>query len=89
MSGPHGGPRLPLRHGFLIGSARGCDLCLPDPQVAPHHAIFLMDSSGTWAILDRGSVTGIFVNGVRVTETRLQHGNVVRIGGCEIRYLGG
>lgn len=89
MSGPYGGQRMPLRHGFLIGSARGCDLTLPDPQVAPHHAIFLMDSSGTWAILDRGSVTGVFVNGVRVTEARLQHGNVVRIGGCEIRYLGG
>jgi hypothetical protein len=89
MAGPFQGQRFPLRHGFLVGSARGCDLFLPDPQVAPHHAIFLMDSSGSWAILDRGSVTGIFVNGVRVTETRLQHGNVVRIGSCEIRYLGG
>ena len=89
MSGLYGGQRIPLRHGFLIGSARGCDICLPDPHVAPHHAIFLMDSSGSWAILDRGSVTGIFVNGVRVTETRLQHGNVVRIGGVEIRFLQG
>lgn len=89
MAGPFQGQRFALRHGFLVGSARGCDLFLPDPQVAPHHAIFLMDSSGTWAILDRGSVTGIFVNGVRVAEARLQHGNLVRIGGCEIRYLSG
>lgn len=85
--GPYQGQRMPLRHGFVVGSARGCDLFLPgDPGVAPHHAVFVMDAAGVWAVIDRSQM-GIFVNGVRVPEARLQHGNLVRIGTCELRYL--
>lgn len=87
--GPFQGQRMPLRHGFLVGSARGADLFLPgDPGVAPHHAVFVMDPSGAWSVIDRSQL-GVFVNGVRVAEARLQHGNLVRIGTCELRYLGG
>ena len=85
--GPYQGQRMPLRHGFVVGSARGCDLFLPgDPGVAPHHAVFVMDQAGVWAVIDRSQM-GVFVNGVRVPEARLQHGNLVRIGTCELRYL--
>lgn len=87
--GPFQGQRMPLRHGFLVGSARGADLFLPgDPGVAPHHAVFVVDPSGAWSVIDRSQM-GVFVNGVRVAEARLQHGNLVRIGTCELRYLGG
>ena len=87
--GPFQGQRMPLRHGFLVGSARGADLFLPgDPGVAPQHAVFVMDPSGAWSVIDRSQM-GVFVNGVRVAEARLQHGNLVRIGTCELRYLGG
>jgi pSer/pThr/pTyr-binding forkhead associated (FHA) protein len=80
---------MPLRHGFLVGSARGADLFLPgDPGVAPHHAVFVIDATGIWAVIDRSQM-GVFVNGVRVAEARLQHGNLIRIGTCELRYLGG
>lgn len=85
MAGPFQGQRLALRHGFLVGSARGCDLFLPDPQVAPHHAIFHLDTSGGYTLVDRGG--GTFVNGVRIMEARLGHGNLIRIGNSELRYL--
>ena len=85
MAGPFQGQRLALRHGFLVGSARGCDLFLPDPQVAPHHAIFHLDQSGSYTLVDRGG--GTFVNGVRIMEARLGHGNLIRIGNSELRYL--
>ncbi|HKE13952.1 MAG TPA: FHA domain-containing protein [Kofleriaceae bacterium] len=88
MAGPYQGQRMPLRHGFVVGSARGCDFTVPgDPQVIPHHAIFVMDARGAMAVVDRGSPTGTFVNGVRITEARLQHGNLIRIGSCSLRYL--
>ncbi len=88
VAGPFQGQRLPLRHGFLVGSARGCDLLLPgDPRVAPHHAIFVMDQSGGFGLVDRGSAAGTFVNGVRITQARLQHGNLIRIGPCDLRFL--
>jgi len=89
VAGPFQGQRLPLRHGFLVGSARGCDFLVPgDPQVAPHHAVFVTDAAGAFAVLDRGSAAGTFVNGVRITEARLQHGNLIRIGSCSLRFLG-
>jgi hypothetical protein len=89
VAGPYQGQRMPLRHGFLVGSARGCDFLLPgDPQIAPHHAMFVVDVNGVWALVDRGSGTGTFVNGVRITETRLQHGNLIKIGACTLRFLG-
>lgn len=88
MAGPYQGQRMPLRHGFLVGSARGCDFLIPgDPQVSPHHAMFVVDERGVMAVVDRGSATGTFVNGVRITEARLQHGNLVRIGSCSLRFL--
>ena len=37
-------------------------------------------------MIDRSQM-GVFVNGVRVAEARLQHGNLIRIGTCELRYL--
>jgi hypothetical protein len=87
--GPFQGQRMPLRHGFLVGSARGADLFLPgDPGVAPQHAVFVIDAAGVWSVIDRSQM-GLFVNGVRVPEARLQHGNLIRIGTCELRYLGG
>lgn len=86
--GPFQGQRMPLRHGFLVGSARGVDLFLPgDPGVAPQHAVFLLDPAGAWTVIDR-SAMGLYVNGVRVPQARLQHGNLIRIGTCELRYLG-
>ena len=86
IAGPMQGQRLALRHGFTVGSARGCDLLVPDPRIAPHHAQFVMDPAGGYGVVDR-SGAGVMVNGARVTEARLQHGNVVQIGACELRYL--
>jgi hypothetical protein len=86
IAGPFQGQRMPLRHGFVIGSARDCDLFLPDPQVAPQHALFIADPAGGYQLFDR-SGQGVFVNGARIFEARLQHGNVVRVGTCELRYL--
>jgi FHA domain/von Willebrand factor type A domain len=88
VAGPDQGQRVPVRHGFLVGSARGCDLTVAgDPQVAPHHAVFVTGAGGDVAVVDRGSAAGTFVNGVRITEARLQHGNLIRIGSCSLRYL--
>jgi hypothetical protein len=88
VAGPQQGQRLPVRHGLMVGSGPGCDLTVPgDPQVAPQHAVFVTGAGGAVAVVDRGSPAGTFVNGVRITEARLQHGNLVRIGSCSLRYL--
>jgi len=88
MAGPLAGQRMPLRHGFLVGSAPGCDLVLAgDPQVSPQHALFVLDTLGNFTVVDKGSAAGIMINGVRMADARLQHGNVVRVGGVDLRFM--
>ncbi len=87
-SGPHQGKRLALRHGFTIGKGKRCDLRLPaDPHVGEHHAQFLLDAAGAYAVVDQGSPGGTFVNGVRATQMRLSHGASIRIGNTEVKFL--
>ena len=87
VNGPRAGERLPLRHGFMIGKAPGCDLLLEDGYTSSHHAQIGMDGRGGWRLYDRGSTNGTHVNGARVTEVALEHGTTVRIGSTDLRFL--
>jgi hypothetical protein len=87
INGPRAGQRLPLRHGFAIGKAPGCDLQIEDGFTSSHHAQITMDGWGNCVLYDRGSTNGTFVNGVRITESPLTHGVSVKIGSTELRYL--
>jgi hypothetical protein len=87
MSGPLAGQTLGLRHGFTIGKAPGCDLQIDDGYTSGQHAQIGMDHFGNCRLYDRGSTNGSFVNGVRVTEYALEHGNTVKIGSTELRFL--
>jgi hypothetical protein len=87
LSGPRAGERVPLRHGFLVGKAPGCDLLLEDGYTSGHHAQFAVDQLGNTRLYDRGSTNGTFVNGVRVTESALEPGVTLRIGSTDFRFL--
>jgi pSer/pThr/pTyr-binding forkhead associated (FHA) protein len=88
MSGPQAGQRLPLRHGFTIGKAPGCDLSLAhDGYGSTHHAQIVVDAAGGCVLVDRGSTNGTFVNGVRITEQRLFDGMAIRCGSTDLRFL--
>jgi hypothetical protein len=87
-SGHYSGHKLRIKHGFKIGTQRGCDLFLSgDPYAAPEHAVILVDQNGTCTLVDRGSQTGTFVNGNRVAQVVLQHGMLIRIGMAEMRFM--
>jgi hypothetical protein len=87
LNGPRAGERIPLRHGFMIGKAPGCDLLIEDGYTSSHHAQIGMDPFGNCRLYDRGSTNGTFVNGVRVTEVALDHGVTVKIGSMDLRFL--
>lgn len=88
LSGPLKGHRLPVRHGFTIGKAPGCDLVLAgDGFASSQHAQILMDTAGGCTLLDKGSTNGTFVNGVRTQQMRLAHGMSIRVGGTDLRFL--
>ncbi|HEY5945438.1 MAG TPA: FHA domain-containing protein [Kofleriaceae bacterium] len=87
MSGPRTGERHLLFNGFLIGKQPGCNLILEDGYTSSQHAQIGMDANGVCKVFDRGSTNGTYVNGVRITESALQHGLMIRIGATEMRFL--
>jgi FHA domain len=77
---------LPLGRLTRIGRRATSDIVLDDSTVSRRHALVL-DRGGWPVIADDRSLNGVFVNGRRVQEARLVHGDEVRIGDRVMRYL--
>jgi len=86
QNGPWRSRRFSLRSDdILLGRSRQCDIRFPDRYVSRRHAR-LRYARGQWFIQDQQSRGGTFVNGKRVNATRLNHGDVIRIGKTELRF---
>ena len=91
LSGARTGLVIRLTGPVLVGRAADAGLRF-DPererQVSSRHAVIGSDENGGW-VRDEGSRNGTFVNGRRVTEARLRHGDRLRFGGegPEIEFL--
>lgn len=57
-----------------------------DPNISPMHACIYRRSGG-YVLVDGGSPVGIGVNGIRVPESTLSHGDVINIGSYSLRFL--
>jgi hypothetical protein len=86
-SGPRTGERHTLHNGYLIGKQPGCNLIIEDGYTSSQHAQIGMDTNGTCKLYDRGSTNGTYVQGVRIQESALSHGTMIRIGSTEMRFL--
>ena len=71
---------------MLVGRDASNDLRIDHPQVSRHHVEFRVDGATTW-LIDLGSRNGTLVNGRFVKHCVLQHGDVIAIGDCDIRFL--
>lgn len=69
-----------------IGRETGNDLRIDRPCVSRQHAELRVEDAVTW-VRDLGSSNGTYVNGRPVQQQALRHGDVLRIGDCEIRFL--
>lgn len=79
---------LPLGRLTRIGRRATSDIVLDDSTVSRRHALVLeREGEGGPVIADDRSLNGVFVNGHRVREARLRHGDEVRIGDRIMRYL--
>jgi hypothetical protein len=73
--------RAPL----TIGREAGSDVELRDEKVSRHHAVIETDASGRVVLRDLGSRNGTFVDGARVSGSRvLRGGERLRIGDQEL-----
>jgi pSer/pThr/pTyr-binding forkhead associated (FHA) protein len=77
---------LPLGGLTRIGRRTTADIVLDDNSVSRRHALVL-DRGGTPVIADDRSLNGVYVNGRRVREARLHHGDEVQIGARVMRFL--
>jgi len=64
----------------MIGRSKACTISVPDdPKLSRTHCL-IRKKHGRWIITDLDSSNGLFVNGRRVTEIELKHGDVIQAG---------
>ena len=66
-----------------IGRGTNAELRSDNPAVALEHALIESDSAG-YAITDKGSITGTYLNGKPVETARLSKGDVIEIGDLRV-----
>ncbi len=72
---------------FMIGRKESCHLVLKDGWISREHSVIVETSAGEFMVQDLDSENGIFVNGVRVTESPLSNGDILRVGRTEMRFV--
>ncbi len=80
-SGKHSGKEFPLKSDIsIVGSLKtACDLVLDHATVSPKHC--QISKMGTFAeVRDLNSKEGTILNGARVNNSRLQQGDLLKIG---------
>jgi hypothetical protein len=73
-----------VRARLTIGRSGDCHLVLADDTVSRRHAE-LRAEGGRWLLRDLGSSNGTYVNGRRVLEAEVRPGDLLHLGGAEIR----
>ena len=69
-----------------IGASPGADLVLPVHAVSRQHAEITRER-GHWVLRDNRSTNGTFVDGYRVHEARLEHGQELRMGDAILKFV--
>jgi len=83
-----GGDPIPLlKKNLLVGRRESCDIVLRFANVSAHHCQLTL-VGGYWYVKDLKSRNGIKVNGLRVTEKRLDPGDTLSVAkhNYEVRY---
>ena len=74
-----GGDPVPLlKKSLLVGRRESCDIVLRFSNVSAHHCQ-LTNVGGYWYVRDNKSRNGVKVNGTRVSEKRLDPGDILSI----------
>ena len=78
---------LVLVDSLIVGRDPQCDISEQnDPLMSRRHAAFSSDSKQA-IVRDLGSRNGILVNGTKISEARLRHGDVVQIGHLQVKFV--
>lgn len=87
MTGGSRPRELVLVDTLIVGRDPACDISEQnDPLMSRRHAAFSGDRSRAM-VRDLGSRNGILVNGTKVAEAQLRHGDVVQIGHLQVKFV--
>lgn len=82
------GERLPITHWEnVIGRSRHCDIVVQFPTVSRNHAVLTRYDDGSWTISDADSKDGTLLNGDLVDIEQIFEGDLIEIGGVQLRFL--
>ncbi len=70
-----------------IGRSSTCDICLPDPGVAPIHVEIVPQAAGGWRVADQNSGRPTLLNGVPITSAPLRSGAVLQVAHFRIQVF--
>jgi hypothetical protein len=86
MSGHHRGHTIEFAapRTFVLGRSASSDVQLYDVKLSRRHCAFKIDHEGV-QFKDLGSVNGTFLNGGRVQQGFLNHGDVIRLGDIDMQ----
>ena len=73
------------RSGNLVGRDAPCDVVLSHDSVSGEHARIYHDGT-QWRVLNYLSTNGTFLNGRKVAEAQLRHGDTIRLGEVELKF---
>ena len=80
FEGRRGGEEYELgKSKIVIGRSNNCDICLPNTETSKRHAE-IEAREGQFILRDLKSTNGVCVNGKKITEATLQHGDDILIG---------
>ena len=71
---------------LVIGRDDECDVTIDDPYLSRKHCQLIWDGNFTF-LEDLESTGGVFVEGDKINNHVLQHGQVVTIGQTKLRYV--
>ncbi len=69
-----------------VGRLQDNQICFDNNAISGHHAE-LIQKGHDYVVHDLNSTNGTRVNGQRVVETRLHHGDMVNFGHVQLQYL--
>ena len=62
-----------------IGRDNSCDIRMSATDVSSRHAVLMQNIDGTVSVMDCGSKNGTYVNGRRISQKKLEHGDKLLI----------
>jgi pSer/pThr/pTyr-binding forkhead associated (FHA) protein len=88
MSGKKKGRSVKFDRGrVIIGRGEEADLTLDDQGVSRKHTMIEVHSRDQVYISDLASQNGVWLNGMRIRQTRLIHGDLLRMGSTILKFV--